>query len=248
MLISSPRHRPEDIALWRDLEAADRLHGGRLLRSGAVDRAAEEIRRFAADGPCYASVSWGKDSVVLAHLVVCENERRLAGRLPMVPLGWVTVGGPDVGCPEVRDCFLSLFPNSYREILVAPGGRTERGTAGKREGFLALDAAFGRRRLIGLRADESGGRAISLRRWGVCTEASCRPLGWWTEADVFGYLAVMGLPVHPNYAMLGGGRWPREHLRTAPLGGKRGDQFGRAQWEAEYYGDVLRRLEFAARP
>ncbi|TXH99574.1 MAG: hypothetical protein E6Q76_19695 [Rhizobium sp.] len=62
-------------------------------------------------------------------------------------------------------------------------------------------------------------------------------------ADVFAYLAFHGLPVHPNYAMLGAGRWPREYLRTAPLGGKRGDQFGRAEWEREYYGDVLRRLE-----
>jgi len=51
------------------------------------------------------------------------------------------------------------------------------------------------------------------------------------------------LPVHPAYAMTAGGRWDRKHIRVASLGGQRGAQYGRREWEREYYGDVLRRLE-----
>lgn len=236
MLISSPRHTAADLELWRELEAADLLHYRTANVAAKADRAKAAIREFAAAGRCYCSVSWGKDSTVLAHLVEATD-------LPSLPFMWVTVGELDVGCDRVRDHFLGMWPRAYREIRVEAGERTDRGTRGKREGFALAEAEFGPRRLIGIRADESGGRAISLRHLGIASANSCRPLGWWTEADVFAYLAFHGLPVHQNYAMLGGVRWQREQLRTAPLGGKRGDQFGRAEWEREYYGDVLRRLE-----
>lgn len=98
------------------------------------------------------------------------------------------------------------------------------------------------RRILGVRADESHVRRMKMRRWGLATTNSCTPLGWWTCADVFGFLAVRNLPVSPVYAMLGGGRWPREQLRTDALLGERGDGAGRLEWEQEYYGDILRRL------
>ena len=60
--------------------------------------------------------------------------------------------------------------------------------------------------------------------------------------ETFGYLAAHDLPVHPAYAMLGGGRWERDRIRVASLGGRRGDGIGRAEWEREYYSDVLNRL------
>ena len=41
---------------------------------------------------------------------------------------------------------------------------------------------------------------------------------------------------------LPGGRFPRDRIRVASLSGRRGDGMGRAEWEREYYGDVLRRL------
>lgn len=236
MLIRCERHTEADLKLWAELEAADLAHYRSANVGLKAERAKSAIREFAAAGPCYCSVSWGKDSTVLAHLTDCAD-------LPSLPFAWVTVGELDVGCDRVRDHFLSMWPRAYREVAVDPGERTHQGTEGKRIGFLALEDEFGPRRLVGIRADESGGRAISIRHLGVASPNSCRPLAHWTEADVFAYLAFHGLPVHQNYAMLGGGRWSRDHLRTAPLGGKRGDQFGRAEWEREYYGDVLRRLE-----
>lgn len=249
MLIRSPRHRAEDLELWSRLETMDRLNYQlRKVQAKAV-RSLESIQRFTLDSPtgCYAAVSWGKDSTVLAHLVAIENERRHLQGLregkpaaPPIPLAWVTVGTLDVGCRQVRDHFLSLFPCPYHEVQVDPGERTEHGTTGKRDGFRCLESTLGPRRLIGIRADESYGRRVSGWTWGIESPSSCRPLLWWTAEDVFAYLAFHGLPVHPNYAMLGGGRWERNQLRTAPLGGRRGEQYGRPLWEREYYGDVLR--------
>lgn len=80
-------------------------------------------------------------------------------------------------------------------------------------------------------------------RWGISTERTCAPLAWWTAADVFAYLATHDLPVHPAYAMLGGGRWRRERLRVAEIGDTHGKGGGRLEWETEYYGDALRRLQ-----
>lgn len=95
----------------------------------------------------------------------------------------------------------------------------------------------------GVRAEESGKRTILARSGGIASKSTCRPLTWWRIQDVFGWLAAKELPAHPVYAMRGGGRWQRNEIRVASLGGKRGDGFGREQWEQEYYGDVLRRLD-----
>lgn len=241
MLIPSERHTAADLGLWAEQEAADLAHAKTASFREKLVAAEHAVASFAASGPCYCSVSWGKDSVVLAHVVATYNARWPAPA--QIPFIWVTVGDLDAGCRDVRDHFLTLWPNPYREIAVEAGERTDRGTAGKRNGFRLAEREFGPRRLIGIRGTESGGRKISARTWGVESVNACRPLLWWSVADVFAALACFGLPVHPNYAMLGGGRWPRHHLRTAPLAGKRGDQFGRAEWEAEYYGDILRRLQ-----
>ena len=96
--------------------------------------------------------------------------------------------------------------------------------------------------LLGIRAKESGARKLSAFVHGEATEVKCRPILFWDEMDVFGYLASRNLPVHPVYAMLGGGRWQRGRLRVSSLGGRRGDGMGRAEWEKEYYGDVLNQI------
>lgn len=235
MLIPSNRHRPEDIRLWAELEQSDRAHGERVLRSNHIKRSLESIREFESVGPCYASVSWGKDSTVLFDLLA-----RAGFRGPVI---WMTYGSatnPD--CRLVRDAALTIHPGlDYREVDV---GEDElmRDDFGPSRRLAGTD-----RYVLGIRADESGTRRMSLRRLGLNTFHACRPLGWWKLPDIFGYLAASSLPVHPNYAMLGGGRWPREHLRTASIGGDRGAERGRKDWEREYYGDVLRRTEHSTR-
>lgn len=242
MLIPSERHTPEDLTLWAELEAADHVHGERLLRSGKVEDSLDAIRAFVAAGTCYAGWSGGKDSTVLVHLLC-----RAAVDVPIWHVHAEPVANPETktvrqavetACPG-----LTIRVHAIRYSRLILDGRDN--PEGDRQ-FFAAFRRLGDRHISGIRADESGGRKIRMRNHGLSTPNSCAPLGWWTGADCFGYLATHGLPVHPSYAMLGGGRWDRRHVRVDELAGSGGNQFGRAEWEREYYGDVLRRLEAAS--
>lgn len=233
MLIASERHKAEDLELWAGLQDADRINAERPALRGRAERSILAIRDFAAAGPCYASTSWGKDSVVMADLV-CEANRRFALDVAML---WVTYGAAtNPGCRRVRDAFFASRRCRYIEVDV---GDAE----SMRDDYGPANAAAGcDRYLTGVRADESWARRVSMRHRGLATARACRPLGWWRIDDVFAWMALRDLPVHENYAMLGGGRWPRGQIRTSSVGGERGCERGRRQWEQEYYGDVLRRL------
>lgn len=244
MLISSSRHRPEDLSLWRELEGADRVHGQRLLRSGKVERSVAAVSAFLAVGPAYVGVSWGKESVATAHLV-----RSVA---PAVPLLNLRCSNRNPDCDTVRNAYLARFASTYSEVPVdyghlhadsLPSQELDRLT--DQRWYAAISECglpFGGRHITGIRAGESCGRRVRCCRWGENSPNGCAPLAWWTLADVFGYLAVHDLPTHPAYAMLGNGRWPRERLRVAEIGDIHGTGSGRAEWEFEYYGDVIRRL------
>lgn len=227
MLIQSHRHTPEDLELWAEHEEADKAHAETI--DAKIDRSLNTIRTF-TELPTYVGVSWGKDSVCVAHLAM-----RCSMSTPIRWVRWRRHENPE--CVRVRDEFLRMFPSINYSEIIAPDDDTDTGT----QGFRMLAEACGARRITGVRADESGSRKISARWHGESTAVSCRPLLWWSIADVMGYLAKHNLPVHPAYGMMGGGRWQRHALRVDSLGGERGDQFGRAQWEREYYGDVLRR-------
>src|SRR5690606_41774930 len=101
-LIPSHRHSLADLEHWRKMEAFDAM----LAKSPALEakevKALQVIREFAARGPCYVGVSWGKESVVVAHLAL---------RAGVGPLAWVPAGRieqPD--CAAGRDAFLRSFP------------------------------------------------------------------------------------------------------------------------------------------
>lgn len=210
------------------------------------ERALTDIVDFARKKPCYVGVSWGKDSTVLAHLVW----RCLPTLMTMLPTVWVRVrpiSNPD--CEAVESAYLERCATHYRRVDVVCTqdllGWHATGTLDR--GFAEASAWAGAARYIsGVRAEESGARKIRARTWGPSTERTLAPLIWWTQGDVFAYLAKYDLPVHPAYAMLGCGRWDRRKIRVASLGGQRGAERGRAEWEKEYYGDVLARLEAQA--
>ena len=241
MLISSHRHRSEDLRLWKEYEDADRIHGERIVQSGKVERSLDELASFAAKGACYAGTSWGKDSTVLCHLIALSG-------LAIPVYHFVVIGHDFPETDATRDAFLSRWPLRYQEIFchAIPGitGWDLKRTkieAAKRE----IPSTMRTRWIHGLRLSESAVRKLFFRKFGLSSKNSCGPIGFWSVDDVYGYLAYHDLPIHPSYAMLGGGRWPRQHLRVSPVGGTMGDQFGRREWELEYYGDVLRRLEAA---
>lgn len=243
MLLNSHRHTPADLELWSALEYADHVHA---IHPKRWERAVNAILSFVvSQPPCYAGVSWGKDSVVVAHLLwsTCRH-------VPLIHLR-PTNHNPD--CDAVRDAYFARFPGQpYCEVVVDYSQLPRNLTDHKRDketdriwyaAIRQCGEPYGGRHILGIRKDESTGRAIRLFRWGENSPNASAPIGFWTTQDVFGYLAANGLPVHPAYACLGGGRWPRERLRVAEIGDTHGKGSGRNDWEREYYGDTLRRLE-----
>lgn len=237
MLIDSPRLSAADRRAWRGANEADRV----LAAPGndRLDRlereAAETVARFVAahDGDVYCGVSWGKDSVVVAHLV-----RRIAAHVPLVWVRVRHVENPD--CPTVRDAFLEAWPGPYDEIEVEPGKNRSGGTSSL--GFAEARRRHGSAYLSGVRAEESGTRRLRMAKHGTDSPNTCAPIGWWRTEDVFAYLERHGLPVHPAYAMTMGGLLERAKIRVASLGGGRGTGHGRREWELRYYGRELARL------
>lgn len=224
MLIPSPRHSPADLILWSELESGDFAYP---IKDSIIEKTLAEIADWSGD---YIGVSWGKDSVVMLSLV-----HRAGLNLPVV---WVRMRGRDnPDCEAVRDAFLGAHTINYFERTF------EYDECNNDEHWRSVEKEFGERRMTGIRADESGARKMSIRHLGSDTGKSFRPIAWWTLPMIFAYLAQCKLPVHPAYAMLGGGRWPREHLRTHGIGGNTATNRGRREWEMEYYGDVLNRIK-----
>lgn len=235
-LILSSRFRRGDLDAWRQREAMDDLYLD--ARRGDIGRLAGrallEIDAFATAGPCYVGVSWGKDSVTVAHVA------RILG----LPLVWVRVEGvenPD--CPAVRDAYLARHPSDYHEIEAASGA-----TEGKRTsalGFAEAARCFGDRYVSGVRAEESTARRMRVASLGLSSARTCAPIGRWSGAEVFAYLRLHDLPVHPAYACSMAGALDRIRLRVGAVGGDRGTGRGRSEWERLYYPDVRIRTGIA---
>lgn len=220
--------------MW-DLRERDDERRARSVRMDALTRQAQAtIRRFLSTTRAYCAVSWGKDSVVTAHLV-----RSVA---PSTTLVWVRlIGADNPDCPAVRDEFLACWPMPYVEIAgAAPemaGGVRKSGAL--RDGFDVAAEEYGPGHFSGVRAAESSTRRLSAMVHGLATARSCRPILHWQAADVWAYLRRHDLPVHPAYAMSEGGQRDRDWLRVASIGGERGAENGRRSWERRYYPDVL---------
>lgn len=223
------------------MEQADKIHGERIDASGYGSKAIDSMAQFFQSGPCYVATSWGKDSTVLAHLLALSGLN--------IPLVNIAQHGPqsDPYCADVRDRFLARFSVQYHEIAIdADNSRQKENqkAPGLVEGIKIVYSKFGTSRYIGgVRASESGVRKIHFRSRGITCQSSCHPIAWWSEEDIFGWLTYHDLPVHPAYAMTGGGRWDRRKIRVSILAGAKGNQFGRREWEQEYYGDILRRIQ-----
>jgi len=243
MLMASHRHTAEDLRLWAEYERADRAADiDRLQRMEA--EAVDCIRQFADAGPCYVSMSGGKDSSVLWAIAHLAGKQLEAWHLDTQPLG-------DPHVADVLSELQRVFPmrlNVHRNWCRLGEDNQWHATGTFETGMKDITKLAGRHRYVcGVRADESGVRKLSCRYHGKTTGVSCRPLAWWTAADIYSYAAIRGVPLHPTYGMLGGGRWQRERLRVSFLGLTHGRGIGRDQWEREYYGDCLRRIEAGKR-
>lgn len=241
MLITSPRLTSDDIKTWDSYTVQDIAHATTAryrFREEQARSALEAFLRMSKD--CYVGVSWGKDSVVVAHMAAMLD----------LPLVWVRVrpiANPD--CVLVRDAFMGMAPfgTKYEEIEVRckrdEQARDWHASGTLEDGFKIAAEKYGDRHVSGIRGEESATRKLRSMRWGTTTKRTCAPLAFWTGADIFAYLARYDLPVHPAYAMNHRGLAPRDRIRVASLGGKRGTGMGRTDWEETYYGNALRALE-----
>lgn len=239
-LLVTNRHTQKDLEFWRDLEQADLVHADRAEHRKLVKTSGEAITKFVSEGPCYLGISWGKDSVACAHLLwtFCRDQ------IPLFHI--IEEPGENPYNTLVKESFLNQYPMSYHEVIANYRWVTGVDHEVDHQTDLIFLKCFRdfkiQRHISGVRRGESGGRAIRMARFGLTTPNSLAPIGNWRLEDVYAYLAKNNLPVHPNYGMLGGGRWPREKLRVSRVGGMPGRGFGRLEWEKEYYGDLLRRM------
>lgn len=234
-LIASRRHRPDDLAHWTVLARTDALRA-RLAKMNALEaRALAALEDFVRRGPCYIGVSWGKESMVVAHMAA-----RLRLGVPVVWFPAGTIENPD--CVLVRDEFLARFDVRYIEHEAASIAWSQDGTHrvhdGAQEAFVRATKAYGARYVSGVRAEESRARRLRMKHWGESSINTCAPIGWWKIEDVYAYMARYDLPVHPAYACTMGGQYPRESIRVATIGGILGGNRGRREWEAMYYPEM----------
>lgn len=247
MLVKSNKHTKKDLATWERNERFDQNATKRNSYIRYEQNAMNEIKKFLESGPCYVGVSWGKDSVVVAHLVI-ETCRKYNLALP--PIVWILVEpiyNPD--CLKVRDVFFQIMPYAkiaYHEIVehcrLDETGFHAKGTLER--GFKEASViAKSKRHISGIRGEESTGRKMRMQVFGQTTKNTCAPIGWWKAQHVFAYLYKYKLPVHPAYAMSWGDTLERGRLRVASLGGERGTGKGRREWENYYYRETIDKIE-----
>jgi len=245
MIIVSDRIKKNDLEFWQEMIDIDRLHVMTPVFDSHESLTRQIIIDFAESKKDYfVAVSWGKDSVCLADMFYrigyspeCVYIRNLTREPPENLL--------------VRDEFLRIYPqfkDHYHEILYdySTPDKTyfnKKGDAVKWQNILKdLKKQYGCH-VTGIRYDESAKRKRRFIFMGIETDFSFAPFRYFTVKDIFAYLYKYNLPIHPNYAMLGGGRWDKYRLRVAAIGNVEGDGMGRIEWEREYYADILNTIE-----
>ena len=244
MLIKCDRHTKKDLELWKSYEEADLIHSFSI--EAKEKRSLKILYQFLQNEDAYIGISWGKDSVTIADIALRNNID-----IPIIHLYCIPSHNPE--CDLVRNEFLKIYPKAdYHEFICDYGDIYKQNLSEHIQNietdkiwyktWKKVNKKISERHISGVRAKESATRKIRMMRWGENTEKTSAPIGWWTTNDVFAYLAKYNLPIHPNYGMLGSGRWDRNFIRVAEIGDVHGNRGGRTEWEKEYYSDILRQL------
>lgn len=215
MIIESRRWLPGDREAWERVSRVDVVHRGLdRLESSAL----AAIEAHLSEGPSSVGVSWGRDSVVVAHLAWRVD--------PSVPL-WTAAGAVDnPDNPPVAAALLDRTGQTHHHYC-------HQGHVDDMLGW--VNRHWHPRSINGVRADESRQRAMSAAVHGLNTERSCRPILRWPSAAVWAYLARHDLPIHPAYGMSRAGALPRDRIRVHSIGDHNGVAHGRREWERAYY-------------
>jgi len=246
MLLLSRRHTKADLTVWNQLARMDRINAQAPRMRGLVCRAHDAIKLFYShhEGDCYCGVSWGKDSITVAHMIAT-----LGLQIPLMWLRFGVLTNPD--CIAVRDVFLSMFPGViYHEAKVpyiSDGCEWWLDASSFSAVFSKAARDIGGAHISGVRMEEAGIRRLRMHVWGLESPNTCAPIGYWRNEDVFAYMSLHDLPIHPAYACSAGGVFPRNRLRVDMIGGEGGETLGRGEWEARYYPEVIGSARRAAR-
>lgn len=160
----------------------------------AVRRAGEIVAEALAElPPAFVAVSWGKDSVVMLHVI-----QQQAPDVPVVHVGdrhedWLS------DYSAVRDAYRARWPIAeYHHLTVEVGGPSV--TAAINAGDIPARYPT---RFLGMRIEENGARVYALRRYGAFHQYTAGeqagqwrvcPLIGWSWLDVWAYTAAHELP------------------------------------------------------
>ena len=164
-----------------------------------VDKARDDIRSFIRRtvGQCYNSLSWGKQSIVLAHMIFSVDQS-------IKNVFW---GGEYMELisdfAATRDKFLSKWPLDY---IGYDAGDTELKENGVK--FLIDHDMFGV--FMGLAKCESKARKRTLEAANFRNVFSyanrkmrCCPLADWSDMDIAAYISVHNIPLLSTYRKYG---------------------------------------------
>lgn len=202
---------------WDDYRDEDLIWARLAGYRGRVRRAQQIVRTWLSQCRLpYISVSGGKDSVAMLQLI--QSEAAAVG-LELLPVLWHDSGAELPGVDEVfrrleaRGLIGELHVvHPDREVLDVKAAqvRGEISAAQKDEWLLfepirrhvsgRFDAVA-----LGLRSGEAAPRARSRAAHGLIYRTGdgllrCTPLGDWSWRDVYAYIAVNELPLHPIYS------------------------------------------------
>jgi len=239
---------------WREIFG---LHANLHSFKAKVSQAKQEIEKFLSMGlNVYGSISGGKDSTAMMHLINSIN--------PSVPF---MSEKDDMDFPGEME-YIELLATKYdldidiispsvslwEEIKVVDFTEDihSRGTSFSDRNFYGLISKYKKAKgfngvFLGLRSQESKGRKENFKKNGYTyfnkTDNGyvCQPLANFTARDVFAYLVSNGIPIFEVYfkTMFVGG--PEDIRKSWVLPSARSSK-GQALWLKYYYPDIFAKL------
>ena len=161
---------------------------------GRISKALKVIELGLEKGNSYVAISWGKDSVVLLHLVQSIRADIKAIYHAHIERDLIS------NYSEVIDRYTAKFPTN----LTIQETWDASGNIAKNLGvYHDYPVCF-----LGLRAEESVNRKRSMRNYGLIHQYSSGflsgtyrvcPLGWWSWIDIWAYIFTHDLPYLDAY-------------------------------------------------